>query len=227
MLHILLFRVLLLPTAIAAAQPDSVKTILFLGDSITAGYGVDQAEAFPAGVQQKVDKNGWPLTCINAGVNFETSSGALRRIDWLLRRPFQILVIETGANDGLRGIPLEVTRANLQKIIDHVWKVNPDVKILISGMQIPPNLGPDYTKEFQNLHEEVARANDLPYIPFLLEGVGGIPDLNLADGIHPTPEGHVIIADTVWKTLEPILLEIVGGHSTGLPDEDKLRPNKN
>lgn len=181
------------------------RTILILGNSLAAGLGLDPEQAFPALLQQKIDSLGWPFEVVNAGLSGETSAGGLRRIDWLLRRPIDVLVLELGANDGLRGIPPEVTKANLQAIIDKVRAANPDVHIVLAGMQAPPNLGEAFTASFRDLFPALARENDAALIPFLLEGVAGIPELNQADGIHPTAEGHRIIAETVWRTLRPLL----------------------
>ncbi len=181
------------------------KTILFLGNSLTAGYGLSAEEAFPALLQQKIDSLGLPYTCINAGLSGETSAGGRRRIGWLLRSKPDIVVLELGANDGLRGISLVDTRVNLQAILDTVKTVNPEVKILIAGMQLPPNLGPDYTREFRTLFVELAKRNNASLIPFLLDGVAGISKLNQPDGIHPTAEGQGILAKNVWQALRPLL----------------------
>lgn len=183
----------------------SLPVILFLGNSLTAGYGLTADEAFPALIQQKLDSAGYHYRVFNAGVSGETSAGGARRIDWLLRQPIAVLVLELGANDALRGQDLRATRANLQTIIDRTRARYPDVKIVIAGMQAPPNLGPRYTEEFRQLFIDLARENDATLIPFLLEGVGGVPELNQVDGIHPTAEGHRIIADNVWKVLERVL----------------------
>ncbi|WP_420575705.1 arylesterase [Ekhidna sp.] len=181
------------------------KVILFYGNSITAGYQLDMDQAFPALIQKRIDSLGLNYQTINAGLSGETSAGGKSRIDWVLRTVPDIFFLELGANDGLRGLPLEETYKNLQDIIDAVEKENPEVKIIIAGMMVPPNLGEDYTSEFKNLFPSLAKENDAIYIPFLLEGVAGNPELNLGDGIHPTPEGHKIVAETVWKYLKPLL----------------------
>lgn len=181
------------------------KVILFFGNSITAGYQLDLDEAFPALIQKKIDSSGFSYQTINAGLSGETSAGGKSRIDWVLRTVPDIFFLELGANDGLRGLPLTETKVNLQDIIDVVKKANPDVKIIVAGMMVPPNLGADYTSEFVELFPQLAEINNATYIPFLLEGVAGIPSLNLPDGIHPTPEGHQIIAGTVWDHLLPLL----------------------
>ena len=181
------------------------KTVLILGDSLTAGYGLDPAQAYPSVIQEKIRKAGLEWQVVNAGVSGDTTAGGLRRINWLLKRDVDILVLELGANDGLRGIQLDVTKSNLQQIIDRTRKAHPTVGIVIVGMMVPPNLGPDYSNGFRNLFVELAEENQAGLIPFLLEGVAGKPELNLSDGIHPTAEGHRIMADTVWETLLPLL----------------------
>ena len=181
------------------------KTIVFFGNSLTAGYGLSPAEAFPALIQKKIDSLGLPYTVVNAGVSGETSSGGATRIDWILRQPLDVFVLELGANDGLRGIPIAETRSSLQAIIDKVKAKNPAAKIVLAGMQIPPNMGQSYTTQFRNLYTELATKNGLTLIPFLLEGVGGEAELNQEDGIHPTQEGHLVVAQTVWTYLQPVL----------------------
>lgn len=178
------------------------KRILFFGDSITAGYGIDEKQAFPAIIQQKIDSLGLPWKAVNAGLSGETSAGGLRRIDWLLREPVHVLVLELGGNDGLRGVAPSDTQENLEKIIDRTREKYPDAVIILAGMQIPPNLGQDYAKAFASVYTTVARNKNAQLIPFILEGVGGVPELNLPDGIHPTPQGHSIIANTVWESIE-------------------------
>lgn len=196
-----------LATAIDSTK-KAAKTILFLGNSLSAGYGLDPELAFPALIQQKIDSLKWNFQVINAGLSGETSSGGLRRVDWLLQRRVDILVLELGGNDGLRGITLDLTKKNLQAIIDRVKAKYPVVKIVIAGMQVPPNLGPEYTAQFRTLYAELAKKNNALLIPFLLEGVGGDPKLNLPDGIHPTAEGHRLVAKNVWKVLMPLLKSI-------------------
>jgi len=181
------------------------KTIVFYGNSLTAGYGVSPSEAFPAIIQKKIDSLGLPYQVINAGVSGETSSGGKTRIDWILREPVDIFILELGANDGLRGTPLSETKKNLQEIIDKVKAKYPDTKFIFAGMEIPPNMGQAYTTEFRNIYTDLAAKNKMTLIPFLLEGVGGEPELNQADGIHPTAKGHLIVAENVWKQLEKLL----------------------
>ena len=181
------------------------KTVVFLGDSLSAGYGVKPNESFPALIGEKVRAAALPYRVENAGLSGDTTAGGLRRVDWLLQQKIDVLVIELGGNDGLRGLPVKAMKANLQSIIDKVRAKNPPVKIVLAGMQIPPNLGADYAREFQLAFGELAQANQATLIPFLLEGVGGLRELNQGDLIHPTAAGHRAIAETVWRTLEPIL----------------------
>ena len=181
------------------------KTIVFFGNSLTAGYGLSPSQAFPAVIQKKIDSLGLHYLVINAGVSGETSSGGKTRIDWILRQPVDIFVLELGANDGLRGIPLSETKKNLQFIVDKVKAKNPDTKLLFAGMQIPPNMGQKYTTEFRNIYTDLASNNGMTLVPFLLEGVGGETKLNQEDGIHPTAEGHRIVAANLWRQLEKLL----------------------
>ena len=187
---------------------EQSKAILFFGDSLTAGYGIDPAYAFPSLIQEKIRANGWNFQVISAGVSGETTAGGLRRVDWVLQRPVDIFVLELGANDGLRGQPLENARENLQAIIDRVKSKYPQVRIVLAGMQIPANLGREYTARFRAIFPKLAQKNNAALIPFLLEGVGGVPRLNLPDGLHPTPQGHKMVAENVWQVLEPVLREM-------------------
>lgn len=194
---------MMLAVAAAAAEP---KTLLFYGDSLTAGYGIDPSDAYPALIQQRLDERQpgkWRV--VNAGLSGETTAGGLRRLDWILRQSVDIFVLELGGNDGLRGTPPAVTEANLQVMIDRIRAKNPQILIVLTGLQIPTNMGPDYSTAFAEIFPRLAEANQVPLIPFLLEGVGGVPELNLPDGIHPTVEGHRIVAETVWQTLAPLL----------------------
>lgn len=189
----------------SAVQKEAIKTILFFGNSLTAGYGVDPSEAFPALIQKKIDSLRLPYHVVNAGVSGETSSGGNSRVSWILRQPLEVFVLELGANDGLRGIPLTETKANLQAIIDKVKAKYPEAKIVLAGMQIPPNMGQQYTMQFKTIFPELAQKNKAALIPFLLQGVGGDAKLNQQDGIHPTAEGHQIVAQNVWAVLQPLL----------------------
>jgi acyl-CoA thioesterase I len=181
------------------------KVVLFVGTSLTAGYGLSEEQAYPWLIQAKIDSAGLPFRAVNAGVSGETSAGALRRVDWLLRQPFAILVLETGANDMLRGTSPAATEQNIQGIIDRVREQRPDAVILLAGMLALPNLGPEYVREFEALYPRIARRNRLPLIPFLLEGVAADRELNLPDGIHPNEQGQRVIAETIWQELEPVL----------------------
>ena len=189
----------------SANAQDSQKVILFFGNSLTAGLGLDLNQAFPNLIQEKINETGKNVRVINAGLSGETSAGGLNRIDWVLNQAIDIFVLELGANDGLRGLPLESTRTNLQGILDKVKAKYPDVKIIIAGMMVPPNMGEEYSNEFIKVYPDLARENGVSLIPFLLDEVAGNPDLNLADGIHPNIEGHQIVAGNVWRVLKPLL----------------------
>jgi acyl-CoA thioesterase-1 len=179
--------------------------VLFLGTSLTAGQGIDPGQAYPALVEARIRAAGLPYRVVNAGVSGETSAGARRRLDWLLRQKVAVLVIETGANDGLRAQEPAATRANIQAICDRARRESPPPKLVLAGMRALPNYGRDYAARFRAIYPELARANGAVLIPFLLEGVAGVPRLNQDDGVHPTAEGHRIIADTVWRALGPLL----------------------
>jgi len=189
----------------AKATTAGMKNIIFFGNSITAGYGVEPTEAFPARIGEKLDSLKLPYRVINAGLSGETTAGGKNRIDWILRQPVDVFVLELGGNDGLRGIPITETRQNLQAIIDKVREKNPQAVIILAGMQVPPNMGSRYANEFRNTFKELATKNNIPLIPFILEGVGGVQQLNQADGIHPTPDGHRIVAENVWEVLKEVL----------------------
>ncbi len=193
--------------AAAAAAPagEERRVVLFVGTSLTAAYGLDPEEGYPARVQEKIDSAGLPFEVVNAGVSGETAAGARRRVEWLLRQPFQVLVLETGANDMLRGSDLDSTRADIQAIVDRVKAERPQARVVLAGMMAPPNLGPRYAEGFREMYPQIARSNGLPIIPFLLEGVAGQPELNLPDGIHPNARGQRRVAANVWRTLEPVL----------------------
>jgi acyl-CoA thioesterase I len=186
------------------------RVILFLGDSITAGYGLDLDQAFPALIQEKIDAKSWNFKVVNAGQSGDTSAGGLNRLDWLLKNRVDILILELGANDGLRGLPAETTRKNLQAIIDRTKGKYPEAKVIVAGMKVPPNMGGDYGRKFEAVFADLAKKNKAVLIPFVLEGVGGSRELNLADGIHPTAKGHEIVATNVWKVLEPVLRSLAG-----------------
>ncbi|MET4081346.1 acyl-CoA thioesterase-1 [Pedobacter sp. UYP30] len=185
---------------------SSKDNMLFFGTSLTAGYGLDPTEAYPDLIQNKIDSLSLPYRVINGGLSGETSAAGLERIDWFLKKqPVAIFVLELGANDGLRGLPLKETKRNLQEIIDRVKAKNPNVKLVMAGMQMPPNLGKRYTEDFAAIFPALAEKNNMKLIPFLLDGVAGIPKLNQEDGIHPTAEGDKILAENVWMVLKEML----------------------
>lgn len=184
---------------------DQPKRIVFFGDSITAGYGIPIESAFPALIQKKIEEADLDYQVINAGLSGETTAGGLNRIDWILRSKPDVFVLELGGNDGLRGLSMEESEKNLKAMIDKVRRANPKAEIILAGMQIPPNLGQEYTSKFKSLFPDVAKEMNTKLIPFLLEGVGGDPKLNLSDGIHPNQKGHEIVAETVWGYLKPLL----------------------
>jgi acyl-CoA thioesterase-1 len=192
-------------SASAARGSDDRPVILFAGTSLTAGLGLDPSEAYPALVQEKLDAAGLRYRVVNAGVSGETSAGARRRVEWLLRQPVAVLVLETGANDGLRGQDPDATRANIQAILDAARRHAPPPRLVLAAMEALPNYGEAYRRRFRAIYPELANANGAALLPFLLEGVAGDPALNQPDGIHPTAQGHERIAETVWKTLRPIL----------------------
>src|SRR5687768_2282301 len=200
------------PTELQGASRDpepravaSGPLVVFLGDSLTAGLGLAEEEAFPARVASTFAAAGRPIRVVNAGVSGDTSAGGLARLDWLLRQRPDVLVVELGANDGLRGLPVEMTAANLRAIVSRARQAG--VRVLLVGIQVPPNYGPDYARRFSAVFPELARELDVPLLPFLLEGVAGEPQLNLPDGIHPTAEGHERLARNVIPYLEEVLPE--------------------
>ncbi|RFZ84305.1 arylesterase [Mucilaginibacter terrenus] len=191
-------------TTSAVSAPK--KTILVFGDSLTAGYGLDDvSEAYPGVLQTKLDSAKLPYHIVNSGVSGETSAGGLGRIDWILKQPVDIFVLELGANDGLRGLPVSSTQSNLQTIIDKVKTKYPKAKLMLLGMQVPPNMGGTYVNDFKDMFPNLAKKNNITLVPFLLQGVGGVKSLNQADGIHPTAEGAKILANNVWAELKGLL----------------------
>jgi len=189
------------------AKGKPTKTVLFFGDSLTAGYGLDDPanDSYPSVVEEKIKKANLPYTIVNAGNSGETSAGGLGRIDWVLKQKVDVFILELGANDGLRGIPVSETTKNLQAIISKVKAKYPDAKLVITGMQIPPSMGAAYANDFKNIFPKLASKNNMTLIPFLLDKVGGIAKLNQADGIHPTKEGAKIVADNVWTVLKSVI----------------------
>lgn len=198
-------RVVVCLGLMVVASPGT--TVLVLGDSLAAGLGVEREEAFPAVVQELAKKDGKEIEVINGGVSGDTSAGGLRRIGWLLNRPVDVLLLELGANDGLRGIAPESTASNLQGIIDAARKKYPEVRVVVAGMKMPPNLGEEYGAKFEAVFPALAKKNDAALVPFLLEGVGGVPEFNQGDRIHPNAEGHRILAGNVWVVLKKVLDE--------------------
>lgn len=191
----------------SANTAQTKKTVLFFGNSLTAGYGLEDAatQGFPALIQNKIDSLNLPYKTVNAGNSGETSAGGKGRIGWILKQKVDVFVLELGANDGLRGIPVKETVANLQAIIDTVKLKYPAAKLVLLGMQVPPNMGSTYGTEFKNVYPQLAAKNNMALVPFLLQGVGGVASLNQADGIHPTAEGDKIVADNIWKVLKGVL----------------------
>jgi len=198
-----LLAILLSTTLLIAAE--ETKRVVVLGDSIAAGYGVDPEEAYPAVLQRKIVEAKLPFTVVNAGVSGDTTAGGLRRIDWILKQPLDVLVIELGGNDGLRGIPVSETRTNLQSIINHTRAKYPKAKIIVAGMKMPANMGAAYAADFEKVFADIAQKNHAAFVPFILENVGGKAELNQADRIHPTPAGHEIVAQNIWPILKPLL----------------------
>jgi len=186
-------------------EKSDLKHILFFGNSLTAGYGLDENESFPALIQQRLDSLGLKYIAVNAGLSGETTSGGKNRIDWVLKQKVDIFFLELGANDVLRGLDLKETEANLRAILDKVKTSNPDVKLILAGMQAPPNMGNDYTKRFAGIYPKLAKEYQALLIPFLLENVATIPELNLGDGKHPNAKGQYLVRENVWKVLKKVL----------------------
>jgi acyl-CoA thioesterase-1 len=187
----------------AAATPDSRPLIVAFGDSLTAGYGLPEPESFTALLQEKLEQQGHAYRVVNAGVSGDTSAGGLRRLEWSLEGDVKLLILELGGNDGLRGLPVEQMKKNLAQIIETAQKRQ--IKVVLAGMEAPPNLGEAYTSQFRNAFRDLADKYKLPFIPFVLEGVGGKVGLNQPDGIHPNAAGEKIFTENVWRVLEPVL----------------------
>jgi acyl-CoA thioesterase-1 len=209
--HLILLRFLVLCFLLVSAYPAVGEQaprslrVLVMGDSIAAGYGLDPGDAFPAQLQRIADDKGVKAEIVNGGLSGETSAGGVRRIDWLLRQPVDVFVLLLGGNDALRGLAVDDTERNLMEIIRRVRDRYPAVRVVLAGMKAPPNLGPDFTNRFEAIYRRVAEATQSTLIPFVLEGVAGVPALNQTDGIHPTVEGQRIIAKTVWTSVEPLV----------------------
>jgi acyl-CoA thioesterase I len=191
------------PAAASTTRPTSAPRVVFLGDSITAGLGLSADEAFPAVVAAMLEQEGIRIDAVNAGVSGDTTAGGLRRLDWLLRQSPDVLVVGLGGNDGLRGLDVNASRDNLTRIVRKARDAG--AKVLLLGMMMPPNYGPEYTKEFREIYPQLAKELDVPLVPFLLEGVGGERALNQPDGIHPTAEGHRAVAQNVLPHLRDLL----------------------
>lgn len=190
------------------AAASGKVTVLFFGTSLTAGYGLDPSLAFPNLIAQKAADSGTPIVSVNAGLSGETSAGALRRIEWTLRRPVDVVVVETGGNDALRALDADSLEANLHAIVARIRALRPEAKVLLAVMEAPPNLGRRYASSFRKAYADVARAENLTLVPFLLDRVAGHPELNQADGMHPNERGERIVADNVWRSLEPVVREV-------------------
>jgi acyl-CoA thioesterase-1 len=190
----------------AAPDSDDRAAVVFLGTSLTAGFGLaDPAQSYPSLLQDRIDAQGLPFRAVNAGVSGDTSAGGLRRLEWLLQEPLSVLVLELGANDGLRGLSVDDLRANLWAAIEETRTRYPDAAVVVVGMEAPPNLGTRYADAFRAVFADVADAFDAGLVPFLLDGVAGVPEMNQDDRIHPNPAGHERVADNVWRVLEPVL----------------------
>lgn len=183
-------------------------TVLFVGTSLTAGLGLDPDSAYPQLIQQKIDSASLPFEVVNAGVSGETTSGLLQRLDWLMRGNLDVIVVESGANDGLRGTPVATVRENLRTILARIKMAHPSARIILVQMEAPPNMGPQYTRAFHQMYADIARESGATLMPFLLNGVAGNRNLNQADGIHPNQRGEHIVAENVWRTLEPVLTRL-------------------
>jgi acyl-CoA thioesterase-1 len=196
-----------------SAQPatDSSHQVLFIGTSLTAGLGLSPDSAYPQLIQQKIDGAHLPFEVVNAGVSGETTAGLLRRLDWLLRGNYDVIVVETGANDGLRGTSVTTVRENLRTILSRIRSARPNARLLVVQMEAPPNLGPAYTNAFHAMYPALSKEEGATLVPFLLSGVAGDEKLNQADGIHPNQRGEHIVADNVWRSLEPVLRSLSPG----------------
>ncbi|MEO8337282.1 MAG: arylesterase [bacterium] len=193
------------PDGATTAGDASKRTVLFLGTSLTAGLGLDPDSAYPQQLQRKIDASALAYQTVNAGVSGETSAGLLRRLDWVLQAPAAVIVVETGANDGLRGQPVEGTKATIGQVLTRIRKEQPDAKLILAQMEAPTNLGVEYTRAFHAMFPALAKAHGATLMPFLLDGVAGEVKLNQGDGVHPNDAGERIVTDNVWKTLGPML----------------------
>jgi len=201
----------------SATSATSIRqpVVVFFGTSLTAGYGLEPEQAFPVLIEKKAQSEGFPIKAINAGLSGETTAGAARRIDWVLRTPADLVVIEGGANDALRGLSPDAARANLEQVIAAVRRKQPSAKIVLVQMEAPPNFGAAYTRSFRTIYADIAKKEGIPLLPFLLNGVAGIPRLNQADGIHPNLAGERIVADNLWSALKPIIAQLDRAQKSG------------
>lgn len=221
--YLLLAFFALAPGAVSRGE-EARPRVVFLGDSLTAGYALDVDQAYPALLQEKIDAAGLSFTVVNSGISGDTTAGGLRRMNWLMRKPVDILVLALGANDGLRGFPVDEMEANLNAIIQKAREHNPDIRILLAGMQLPANMGSSYKDAFDAVFPRLAEEQNVAFMPFLLEDVAAIPELNLPDGIHPTAEGYRIIAANMWPFLEPLLQDAAKEHSGANPESLQAAP---
>ena len=199
----------------AAANTVAAPVVLFFGTSLTAGYGLEPEQAFPTLIQRKAEAEGVPIKAVNAGLSGETTAGAARRIDWVLRTPADLIVIEAGANDALRGLSPDAAKANLEQVIATIRKKQPRAKIALVQMEAPPNYGAAYTQRFRSIYRDVSQKESIPLIPFLLTNVAGISRYNQADGVHPNFAGEKIVADNVWQALKPLIAQLDRGAKRG------------
>lgn len=204
------------PVPASATDSSTAKvTVLFFGTSLTAGYGLDPTIAFPKLIEAKAAATETPIVAVNAGLSGETSAGAVRRIEWVLQRPADVVVIETGGNDALRALNADSLEANLRAIVTRVRKAKPQARIVLAVMEAPPNLGAQYTRRFRDAYANVAKAEGITLLPFLLEGVAGKPELNQADGVHPNERGERIVAENVWRGIKPVVEEVYRARQNG------------
>jgi len=193
-------------SGVAVAPAGDRRIVIFLGTSLTAGLGLDPDSAYPQQLQRKIDARSLPYQVVNAGVSGETSAGLLRRLDWVLQRPADVIVVETGANDGLRGLPVTATKATIAEILSRIRRERPNAKVALVQMEAPPNLGRQYTSAFHEMFADLAREQGVVLLPFLLDRVAGYPELNQADGMHPNNDGERIVTENVWRGLQPLLM---------------------
>ncbi len=216
-------------TTAQAAEPK--KRLVILGDSLTAGYGIAKADAYPALIQKRLDEAGLAWQVANGGRSGDTTKNGLARLRWLLKKRADLLIIALGGNDGLRGLSPVEMRKNLKAMVDLARETSPGVRIVLAGMQMPDNMGPDYVKAFQAVYPELAKEEKLTLIPFLLRGVGGVDKYNQDDRIHPNEAGHGVIAETVWEALGPLVLPSTedgkDGSDRSRGKEAPVRPDDN